>query len=145
MSAIIASRRLRRERKRVLTDYWSHPNSHELDVVDRGDHLEVSSSCADVAGWWLGTLRAVYPQDHLSGSGDFLKMHPAMGVTLKLNKIDGTLKIKGRKHLQWFEENFARIMLYTGQPYDAIGKLAAKLDEFLKIEDGLTVCTIIFN
>ena len=139
MSSLISSRRVRKERKRILAEYWSRPTTHELDVVDRGDHIEVSSACPDVAAWWLGTLRAAYPQDHLSGHGDVLKMHPAMGVTLKLNKVDGSLKIKGRKQMQWFEDNFNRLMVFTGQPYNALGKLASKIDSYMKTDEQMSV------
>ena len=57
----------------------------------------------------MGALKAAYPQDHYSDSGENLKMHPAMGVTLKLNRNDGTLKIKGKKHMDWFKENFEQV------------------------------------
>ena len=32
-----------------------------------------------------------------------------MGVTLKLNRNDGTLKIKGKKHMDWFKDNFEQV------------------------------------
>ncbi len=71
----------------------------------------VSCGSPDVAAWWMGALRAAYPLDHYSDKGDNLKMHPAMGVTLKLNRNDGTLKIKGKKHLQWFKDNFEQVLI----------------------------------
>ena len=61
----------------------------------------------------MGALKAAYPQDHYSDSGENLKMHPAMGVTLKLNRNDGTLKIKGKKHMDWFKENFEQVSART--------------------------------
>ncbi len=70
----------------------------------------VSCGSRDLAAWWMGALKAAYPQDHYSDSGDNLKMHPAMGVTLKLNRNDGTLKIKGKKHMDWFKDNFEQVI-----------------------------------
>ena len=46
----------------MLEGFWLHPTHPELDVVDRGDHLKVTACSSEVATWWLGTLRAVYPQ-----------------------------------------------------------------------------------
>ena len=131
----------KKERQYVLDEYWARPSPFELDVVDKGDHLSVSSCSADVAGWWIGTLRAAFPQDHYSGDGHSLKMHPAMGVTLKLNKNDGTLKIKGKKHLQWFKENFAQVLKSGGKGFDAIGEMGKVLDKYLKLDDDITVST----
>ena len=73
----------------------------------------VSCGSRDLAAWWMGALKAAYPQDHYSDSGENLKMHPAMGVTLKLNRNDGTLKIKGKKHMDWFKENFEQVSART--------------------------------
>lgn len=129
----------RQERQFVLEQYWANPTPHELDVEDRGDHLSVSSCNADVAGWWIGTLRAAYPQDHYSGEGHSLKMHPAMGVTLKLNKNDGTLKIKGKKHLQWFKENFDKVLESGGKGFAAIAEMGKVIDRYLKLDDGIEV------
>ena len=129
----------KRERQCVLDNYWARPSPFELDVVDKGDHLSVSSCSADVAGWWIGTLRAAYPQDHYSGDGSSLKMHPAMGVTLKLNKNDGTLKIKGKKHLQWFKENFETVVDSGGKGFAAIAEMGKVVDRYMKLDDGVSV------
>ena len=129
----------RHEREAILAEYWSRPSPYELDVVDKGDHLKVTSCSPDVASWWMGTLRATYPQDHYSGGGSTLKMHPAMGVTLKLNKKDGTLKIKGKKHLQWFKENFDQVLESGGKGFAAIAEMGKVVDRYLKLDDGFTV------
>ncbi len=129
------------ERRSVLAEYWSRPSSTaaELDIVDRGDRVEVKSCSADVAAWWLGTLRAMYPQDHYSGSGENLKMHPAMGVTLKLNRNDGTLTIKGKKHFQWFKENFEQVLESGNKEFNVLSEMGKVIDKYLQIDDGFTV------
>ena len=53
----------KKERRSILGQYWTRPTPMEMDIIDKGDHIEVASCDADVAAWWLGTLRAVYPQD----------------------------------------------------------------------------------
>ena len=53
----------KKERQHVLDEYWARPSPNEVDVTDRGNSLEVSSCSQEAAAWWLGTLRAVYPQD----------------------------------------------------------------------------------
>lgn len=134
-------RRKKSERKSVLAEYWTRPTSTatELDIIDKGNHLEVKSCTADVTAWWLGTLRAMYPQDHYSGDGEKLKMHPAMGVTLKLNKSDGTLTIKGKKHFQWFKENFEQVVESGNKEFVAIAEMSKVVDRYLHINDRYTV------
>jgi len=115
------------------------PTSDELDVVDKGDSLQIKSSSKDVAAWWLGTLRAMYPQDHYGGDGDVLKMHPEMGVTLKLNKQDGTLTIKGKKHLQWFKAHFDQMLATGDKQFGSIRDMSRLIDRYLRIDDGLSI------
>lgn len=125
----------KRERSETIQQYWSRPIPHELDIVDGGDHLKVTSCTNEVVGWWLGTLRAVYPQDQISGEGSNLVMHPEAGVTLKLNKEDGTLKIKGKQHLKWFKDNFDN-MIKTGAKNDGGKSEMSKIcDKYLVLDD----------
>ena len=133
----------KKERCETLQQYWTKPTPHEMDIVDGGDHLKVTSCSTEVVSWWLGTLKAVYPQDHLSGEGNIIKMHPEAGVTLKLNREDGTLKIKGKRHLKWFKDNFDN-MLETGAKNEG-GKseMALACDAFLNLNDGHCVSIFI--
>lgn len=135
----------KKERLDTIQQYWSRPTPHELDIIDGGDHLKVTSCSNEVVGWWLGTLKAVYPQDHISGGdGKELKMHPEAGVTLKLNKDDGTLKIKGKRHLKWFKENFDS-MIETGAKNDG-GKseMSRTCDRYLGLDDNHCVSCMHF-
>ena len=131
----------RKERSKVIQSFRSKSTPQDLDVLDRGDHLKVTSCTRETAAWWLGTLRAVYPQDHYSGKGDNIKMHPEVGVTLKLNKSDGTLTIKGRKHMQWFRENFESVVEAGSKEFSADAEFTKTIDSYLKLNDGYTVST----
>lgn len=71
-------------------------------------------------------------------------MRPSAGVTLKLNKSDGTLKIKGKNHLLWFKENFEHILDSGGKEFEALKELAKLVDDELKLNDGNTVCVLTF-
>jgi len=126
------------ERQSLIAEYWMRPTSDEMDVVDKGDALQIKSSSRDVAAWWLGTLRAMYPQDSYSGEGEHLKMHPEMGVTLKLNRNDGTLTIKGKKHMQWFKTHFDQMIQTGGKQFGTIREMSRLIDSYLRIDDGLS-------
>lgn len=78
-------------------------------------------------------------QDHLSGDNQIVKMHPEAGVTLQLNRDDGTLRIKGRKHLQWFERNFRTIVEGGSKELTAMAGMSKVLDRYLRIDDCYTV------
>ena len=56
--------RYKNDRARVLDGYRARNTPQELDVLDRpgGDGLKITSCVKEAAAWWLGTLRAVYPQ-----------------------------------------------------------------------------------
>lgn len=129
----------KKERSKVIQSFRSKSTPQDLDVLDRGDHLKVTSCTRETAAWWLGTLRAVYPQDHYSGKGDSIKMHPEVGVTLKLNKSDGTLTIKGRKHMQWFRENFESVIEAGSKEFSADSEFTKTIDTYLKLNDGYTL------
>ena len=130
----------KKDRSDAIHPFWTKTTPHEMDVTDAGDYVKVTSCDGNVVGWWLGTLRAVYPQDHISGDGDVLKMHPEAGVTLKLNKGDGTLKIKGKKHLKWFKENFDQILGAGGGSEDeGVSEMAKLCNKYLRIDDDNTV------
>ena len=133
----MSSRRM--ERRSLIAEYWLRPTSDELDVVDKGDSLQIKSSSRDVAAWWLGTLRAMYPQDHYGGEGEYLKMHPEVGVTLKLNKNDGTLTIKGKKHLEWFKTHFDHMLQTGDKQFGTIRDMSRLIDRYLRMDDGITV------
>ena len=131
----------RDERKSAVQPFWTRTTPHDMDVLDCGDHFKVTSCDKEVVGWWISTLRAAYPQDQLSTQGDrVIKMHPQAGVTLKLNRADGTLKVKGPLHLKWFKENFAQMLerdsqLQRGSP----SEMAQLCDRYLRIDDHFTV------
>ena len=134
------SRGRKHDRQDAVHPFWVRPTPHEMDVLDGGDHFKVTSCDSDVVGWWLGTLRAAYPQDHISGDGSVLKMHPEAGVTLQLNKDDGTLKIKGKKHFKWFKENFDALLSAGGDvEKEGASEMSKVCDRYLRIDDAFTV------
>jgi len=60
---------------------------------------------------------------------------------LKLNKSDGTLTIKGRKHMQWFRENFESVVEAGSKEFSADAEFTKTIDSYLKLNDGYTVST----
>ncbi len=137
------SLRRKKDREKAIRKFWMDQPGQDIDVitdvVDRGSHIKVTSCTSDVTAWWLGTLRTVYPQDHCSGKGDRIKMHPEVGVTLQLSKDDGTLRIKGKKHLQWFKDNFEHLLANGDKELAAATELGKVIDLQLKLNDGYTV------
>lgn len=126
----------KKERRDVIEDYWRHQTTHELDLYDKGDHLEVCSCSAAVAAWWFGTLRAAYPQDVCGGSGDVVRMNPAQGVTLELSRKDGTLKIKGKRHIEWFRDHFGKLLETGSTEYSTTAEMKKVIDSYLSLDDG---------
>ena len=127
------------ERKKVVQPFWMRATPHDMDVLDGGDHFKVTSCDGEVVGWWIGALKAAYPQDQLSTNGDVIKLHPEAGVTLKLSRGDGTLKIKGRHHLKWFKENFAQMLETEQQSRGAASELSLLCDRYLRLDDDFSV------
>lgn len=100
----------RKERRSTLASIWSRPTVHELDFFDKGKYLVVTSTYKDIVRWWMTVLKVFYPQDSYREKGDLIKMKPCPGVTLRLNKTSGILKIEGKNHWTWFVDNFAHIL-----------------------------------
>ncbi|ELU15962.1 hypothetical protein CAPTEDRAFT_193615 [Capitella teleta] len=128
----------KRFRANLIETFQSHPCHQELDVLDRSDHIKVVACSSEVATWWLGRFRAAYPQDHLSGDR-IVKLHPEAGVTLQINRDDGTLRIKGRNHLKWFESNFRAIVEDGSAELSTSVSTAQILDKYLRMNDEFTV------
>jgi len=137
------ARRNKIERRSIIAEHWTRPVSSELDVVDKGKCLEVHSSSQVVATWWLGTLKAMYPQDNYKENGDFYKLHPESGVSLKLNRLDGTLTIKGKKHLQWFKDHFNHMLAAGTTDINQIKETTGLIDTYLRIDDGIQVSELL--
>ena len=135
----------KKEREEVITNIWSKGSTpDDLEFIDKGDHLKIATSCDDgekMTAWWMGTLRALYPQDQCSGTGSNLKMRPYPGVTLQINKGDGTLRIKGKRHWEWFKENFQQVLETGGQELAHTAELNKTIDHELHLNDGHTVRT----
>ena len=72
----------------------------------------------------------------MSGDKGTVKMHPEAGVTLQLTRGDGTLRIRGRKHLQWFQQNFRSIVEAGSKELAAAAEMAKVIDRYLRLDDG---------
>jgi hypothetical protein len=83
-------RKKKREREKVIQDFWAEMPVLECDVitdvVDKGDHVKITTCTKEASTWWLTALKAVFPDQKPGGRGDSLKVHPEPGITLYVNK-----------------------------------------------------------
>ncbi|XP_014777344.1 uncharacterized protein LOC106874202 [Octopus bimaculoides] len=100
----------KKERRTILASIWSQPTVHELDFFDKGKYLVVTSTYKDIIKWWMNVLKVFYPQETYREKGDLIKLKPVSGVTLRLNKTSGVMRIEGKNHWVWFVDNFANIL-----------------------------------
>lgn len=66
-------------------------------------------------------------------------MHPEAGVTLLLNREDGTLRIKGKQHFEWFRNKFRNIVDTGSKDMAKCAEMNRVLDRYLRIDDGYSV------
>ncbi|GAB1598248.1 uncharacterized protein LOC115213803 [Argonauta hians] len=100
----------KKERRAILSSIWSQPTVHELDFFDKGKYLVVTSTYKDIIKWWMNVLKVFYPQETYREKGEIIKLKPVSGVTLRLNKTSGVMRIEGKNHWVWFVDNFANIL-----------------------------------
>ena len=53
--------------------------------------------------------------------------------------LDGTLRIKGKKHLEWFADNIEKILASGSKDLAAPAELGHIIDIHMRLEDGYTV------
>lgn len=100
----------KKERRRVLAEIWGTPTARDIDFFDEGNEIVVTSSHREIAAWWIDIFQVVYPDVTCSEKRDIIKLKPVHGVSLKLNKANGILKVTGKNHWNWFIENFNSLL-----------------------------------
>ena len=100
----------KKDRRKVLAQIWGTPTSRDIDLIDEGKEVVVASSSRGIVAWWLEIFQTVYPNIKYLEKGDIIKLKPTMGVTIKLNKTTGLMRVTGKNHWPWFVENFARLL-----------------------------------
>jgi hypothetical protein len=54
-------------------------------------------------------------------------------------KVDGTLRIKGKKHMEWFKEHIGNVLAHGSKELAAATDIGGVIDLHLRLEDGYTV------
>lgn len=127
----------KKERFEFMQQIWLRPTPHDLDIVDAGDHVNIVACTADVVGWWISKLRTMYPQDIMGEKGHCFTLNPETGVTLKIGKEDGSVKVKGKRHQEWLRENFDTLF-GLAEEVQQVGQteMARQCDYFLNLSDS---------
>ena len=118
----------------------------DLDIVDNGDHIKVTTAHRPkrMSLWWIETLKNVYIQDHCIVDGEKIKIRPETGVELSVNRRDGTFKIKGKLHWHWFADNFEDFLHRAEEDVSLAEDFNQALEHQLGFDDGIDVSTLYF-
>lgn len=100
----------KKDRRQVLAQIWGTPTSREIDFIDEGKEIVVASSSKGIIAWWLEIFQTVYPNIKYLEKGEIIKLKPIVGVSIKLNKTKGLMRVTGKNHWPWFVDNFARLL-----------------------------------
>lgn len=101
----------KKDRQRVLAEIWATPTPVDIDFFDKGDEIVVTTAKRDnVVGWWLDIFTALYPNQTYREKNELVKIKPAPGVTIKLSRKTGLMKISGKNHWGWMVANFTDVL-----------------------------------
>lgn len=95
----------------MLAEIWATPTPIDIDFFDKGDEIVVTTARRDnVVGWWLDIFTALYPNQTYREKNELVKIKPAPGVTVKLSRKTGLMKISGKNHWGWMVANFTEVL-----------------------------------
>lgn len=101
----------KKDRQRVLAEIWATPTPIDIDFFDKGDEIVVTTARRDnVVGWWLDIFTALYPNQTYREKNELVKIKPAPGVTVKLSRKTGLMKISGKNHWGWMVAHFTDVL-----------------------------------
>lgn len=131
----------KKERQQELAQIWATPTPFDIDFFDKGNEIVVTTSYkGDVIGWWLGVLKALYPDQTYREKSGIIKIKPSPGVGLKLNKKTGLMKIGGKSHWPWVCNNFIDILEQgnaDAQELDDIQSVADSVTRYLQLDKNV--------
>lgn len=122
----------KKERLQTLAQIWATPTPFDIDFFDKGNEIVVVTSYkGDVTSWWLGVFKVLYPDQVYREKGEITKIKPTDGVTLKVNKKTGIMKVAGKNHWTWMVNNFSDVLEQGNAD-------AQELDEQQSVVDSVT-------
>lgn len=122
----------KKERLQTLAQIWATPTPFDIDFFDkRNEIVVVTSYKGDVTSWWLGVFKVLYPDQVYREKGEITKIKPTDGVTLKVNKKTGIMKVAGKNHWTWMVNNFSDVLEQGNAD-------AQELDEQQSVVDSVT-------
>ncbi|XP_046561152.1 uncharacterized protein LOC124270165 [Haliotis rubra] len=125
----------KKERRRVLAEIWGTPTARDVDFFDEGNEIVVTSSHREIAAWWIDIFQVVYPDVTCSEKRDIIKLKPVYGVSLKLNKANGILRVTGKNHWNWFIENFNSLLEHGNDNVEALTEASeSSVTRFLQLD-----------
>lgn len=101
----------KKERQKWLAKIWATPTPFDVDFFDKGSEIVVTTNYrGDVTGWWIDIFKALYPEHTYRTKADIIKLKPSPGVSVKINKRTGIMKVSGKNHWPWMLDNFAEVL-----------------------------------
>lgn len=100
----------KKQRLELLANVWNTPTPFDVDFFDKGNEVVIVSTYRDIVNWWLHIFGTLYANETYREKADVIKISPASGVTLKLNKRSGTMKVSGKHHLTWLTDEFPNVL-----------------------------------
>lgn len=98
------------ERQHILAQIWSTPTPYDLDFFDKGKEIIITCPNRDVVNWWVKIFRSFFDDDRFSEKPGMIKCRPTPKVTIKINTMNGALKVYGQGFWGWFMANFQQIL-----------------------------------
>jgi hypothetical protein len=101
----------KKDRQKILSQIWATPTPVDVDFFDKGNEIVVTTSYkGDKTIWWLRVFKGIFPDQTYREKADITKLKLAPGVTIKINKRSGIMKVYGKHHWMWFIDNFQDIL-----------------------------------
>lgn len=94
-----------------MAKIWATPTPFDVDFFDKGNEIVVTTNYrGDVTGWWIDIFKALYPEHTYRAKADIIKLKPSPGVSVKINKRTGIMKVSGKNHWPWMLDNFSEVL-----------------------------------
>lgn len=101
----------KKDRQKILSQIWATPTPVDVDFFDKGNEIVVTTAFkGDKTEWWLQVFKGIFPEQTYREKADITKIKIQPGVTVKINKRSGIMKVYGKNHWIWFIDNFADIL-----------------------------------
>ena len=139
----------KKQRLELLANVWNTPTPFDVDFFDKGSEVVIVSTYRDIVNWWLNIFGMLYANETYREKADVIKIAPASGVSLKLNKRSGTMKVSGKHHLTWLTDEFPNVLEAGNDEVESLADASdTSVTRFLQLDknvEEVIVCLIFLS